>query len=381
LQNDCRSASLSWHKEINAIRFDLVLDRAKPMSTLTQEELNVVLALQQSGMDIAVATLAVVMATREHTRPEAALVDIVRRYTFLEDQATAAQAIATLKEMGWLTQSNSKYGPILVHQAADLRGKIARRIGDPGVTGRLAQLRSILEPNVHILGPMSEREVYESYLYRLRQAQREICLPMMAQSPREGAVPILQERAGQNVKVRVLVAAPDVVVRLWGEALEGRAREVMAGWVQNAAGYQSFEVRICHSAEAMRLATCVGIDHRVVRYDVYDVSRQRTLEGVMIEVESPPGFNLNLVDLFYQEFEEAWARSEPLGFFGRVRWRFGRYWQWWLSLLFLGLTITTFRTPTISGVLGSIAATFLVNAMVTSREELVNILRRLRNDK
>lgn len=348
-------------------------------SRLTREELEVIWALQATGLDIAAATLGVVMVTREHMRPESTLTDIVRQYTSLEDREVSAKAVATLKAMGWLVESGLRNGEVLLHQADDLREKIASRIGNPTVTARLAELRSILEPYVRILGPMSERYVFESYLDLLRQAERRILLPMMTQTPRQPAVvPILQERAAHGVRVQILLAAPEVVIRLWGESMGSVAREAIVGWKDNARGYASFEVRICHSTAPMQLATCVGIDNRIARYDIYDASQQRTLEGVMIEVESPQGLNLNLVNLFHREFQDAWGRAEPPGLLGAVRWRLGRYWQWASAVLFLALTLASLEEPGISGIFGSIAATFLVNAAVSSREEILAWFRRFR---
>src|SRR3712207_5072995 len=83
---------------------------------LTNQEQELVIALKNAGIPIASATLAIVMVTREHARPQAELADIVRHYPNLEDRSTAEAAIADPKRRGWLIELES-YGQYLIQQA------------------------------------------------------------------------------------------------------------------------------------------------------------------------------------------------------------------------------------------------------------------------
>lgn len=161
-------------------------------ASLNREELDIVRALRDVGISLPVATLAVVMITRDHARPENELADIVRQYQNLEDRSVAAEAIAELKRRNWLVISKS-YGQELIHQSPDLKEKLAQEIGDPILPDKLLKLCSSLEPCIRILGSMNDRSIYGSYLDLLSAAQREICLPMLATSPHISSVSILQD--------------------------------------------------------------------------------------------------------------------------------------------------------------------------------------------
>lgn len=334
------------------------------VASLTRDELNVVLALRKAGLPANAATLAVVMATREHARPEAELADIVRQYQSLETRSEAEQAIAELRRRGWLIESES-YGQHFIHQAPDLRDKLAKIIDDPQTSTRLLQLRSFLEPNVRIVGPMNERVVYETYLDLLRQAQSEICLPMLATSPRLSSVSILQERSQKGVHIRILLGSPKIVAILRGETMAAMAREAIIGWKENARQFPRMQIRVVHSVEDMLIATCMTIDRQLLRFDVYDPAKQRSLQGVMLEVESPVGLRLNLVGLFQERFESAWVRAQPIHALGRIGWWLGRGWQWWAFAVFTVLAFASAKTSW-SGIFASAAATFLVSALVAA---------------
>jgi predicted transcriptional regulator len=109
-------------------------------ASLTSDERNIIQRLKDTGLPPASASLAVVMSTREHSRPEAELVDIVRQYMWLESSNDAREAIRYLKEKGWL-EDYTTYGTTLVRQSAKLRKKIADELNDQSVKDQLKQIR------------------------------------------------------------------------------------------------------------------------------------------------------------------------------------------------------------------------------------------------
>jgi hypothetical protein len=76
---------------------------------LKPEEIEVVRALQNTGVALQEATLAVIMFTRGHARPERELADIISQYPNLEDGRAAQHMITTLVNKGWLVTTES-YG-------------------------------------------------------------------------------------------------------------------------------------------------------------------------------------------------------------------------------------------------------------------------------
>jgi hypothetical protein len=330
-------------------------------SPLTNEEFSIITKLKNTGVPIHTAVLAVILVTREYARPEQELIDIIRQYPHLEDRHTAVEAVAELRRRGWMSESDS-YDLHLIHQAPDLRDKLAALLTDPDLPTQLLNLRATLEANVKIVGPMKERVVYESFLELLASAQSEICLPMLATTPNLSAVPILQERARKGVKVRIILGSEKVVASIRGETIRAAARDAIVGWRNNAHEIQQMEVRISHRIEDMWIASCMTIDRRVLRFDIYDPNQQRSLQGVMLEVNSPLGLQLNLVSVFQHLFDDAWHRAEPFNPLGKLWWWLSRDWQWFAFLIF---TLLTFFSKEYfwTGIFGSVAATFLITAL------------------
>ncbi len=302
--------------------------------SLEAAEQEIVTALTQEGLSRPAAVLAVVMATRAHARPEDELVEIVRQYPSLEDSNTARKAIRDLVKRQWLETSYS-YALELTHQAPDLREKIENLLGRPGIAGELLRMRASLEPFVRIVGPMKDEIVYSSFLELLTNAQKRICLPMLATTPYDETVKILKERAEAGVQIQLLLGAPSLVARWRGEAMGKIAAERIERWWDLFHSYQNVGIRISHHAKDMAIASSVGVDNVIARYDIYDPYSQRSLEGVMIEASSPQGMSLNIVRMFYDVFEDAWQRAHQAGRLWWFRWVLHRWWKIELGLVVL----------------------------------------------
>jgi len=345
--------------------------------SLTREEHAVVQELQNSGMSAPAATLATVMLSRGHVRLERELADIVGQYPNLEGDGVAERTITELRRRGWLVRTEHM-GLHLTGKAADLQNKIEQQVHNPRIMQELINSMSVhsLLPNIRILGKMTEPDIYASYVHLLQNSQREVCLPMLATSPNLSVVSILRERARRGVHVRILLGSPNVAERLRGATVAKKSRESIDGWIHNAKGIPRMEVRIAHSVEDMLFATSWTVDGHLLRFDIYDPAKQRSLEGVMVEIISPVGLNLNIIQLFQTHFDEAWKHAEPTHLWGKIHWRFGRGWQWWA---FAASTIIAFvlsKNTIWSGIAISVAATFFVNALVTSWPTIRSSIRR-----
>ena len=331
------------------------------MIALTPEENSIVQSLTNKGLAPASAALSVVMATREHSRPEAELADIVRQYQGLELPDEALSAIRDLKQRGWIEPYDT-YGQTILRQATGLRGLLADFLGDKNAKDTLKKIRSSVDPVVRIRGSMNDEEVYLSYLELLKTAQSEICLPMLATTPKLESVPILQERARKGVKVKVLLAAPHLVATLRGETMRRAAVEAIRGWTIHSKDIPAFEVRVVQHLCDTYIATCMCIDGRLLRLDVYDPFKQRSLQGTLIEFECPQNLDLNVVRLFRDRFDEAWNRAKPAGLWWLPCWWFSRSWRWCLFVLFSILAWNFAKKPVALGVFSSAAASFLFTA-------------------
>jgi hypothetical protein len=334
-------------------------------TSLEAEENALVTRLARTGLSRGAATLAVVLVTRQHARPERELLDIVLQYPSLENLATAEAALRELRTLGWVINRDTE-SALLTEQVPDLRGKIADRLSDPPVADQLAALlRSNLDPMAaRVVGPMNDESVYSSYLELLRSAQDDICLPMLVTSTRLASVEILQERARAGVRVRILVGTPRIVASVRGETMRATAEQRIKEWTRNFSDLPSAEVRISHKLEDMWLGSSMAIDGKIVRLDVYDPERQRSLQGIMLEVADPRGLNLNVVRIFVGLFEQAWYRARPTNWAGRMLWRWRQLWKVWVGLLFTGAAFLPVPFAGWQDLLIGIAAALLATAVI-----------------
>jgi predicted transcriptional regulator len=349
-----------------------------PTSLLPDEDA-LIRRLSHNGLSRGAATLAVVLATRQHARPEKELLDIVLQYPGLENIAVAEGALRELRELGWV-QTREIENASLTSQAPGLRRQIAERLEDTQVAEILATLRANLDPAAaSVVGPMNDEHVYSTYLDLLRSAQTEICLPMLVTSTRLSSVDILRARAKAGVRVKILVGAPHIVAAIRGPTMRTTAEERIREWVRHFDGLPSAEVRVSHAKEDMWLASCMAIDRRIVRLDIYDPEVQRSLQGIMFEFVNPSGLNLNLVRLFGELFDQAWQRARPVTGAGRVIWRLGRTWKIWIGLIFACLA--TFPVPVrgwlelMVGMASALLATALIEFGATRRRRRRRVSR------
>jgi hypothetical protein len=304
------------------------------------------------------------MATRQHARPERELLDIVLQYPGLENRTGAEAALRELRALGWVVNRGSGSAQ-LTAQSPDLRERIGQRLKDRKVPDQLAELCCKLHPNAaRVLGPMTDGPVYSTYLELLRSAQDEICLPMLVTTSQLASVDILRERANAGVRIKILVGAPSVVAAMRGETMRPLAEQRIKEWVRNLGDLPSVEIRVSHDASDMGLGSCMAIDRRIVRFDVYDPNRQRSLQGIMLELANPQGLNLNLVRIFLDLFRAAWDRARPVTWPGRVLWRMRAAWKLWTGVLFAVLAFIPTGFQGWIELTAGIAAAFLSTALI-----------------
>ena len=150
-------------------------------------------------------------------------------------------------------------------------------------------------------------------------------------------VAILQERAKAGVRVRIILGSPALVARWRGEPMRRAAEQRIEEWLWKFKHLRTVQIRIARSLPDLEIASCASFDRRVVRLDIYDPYNQRSLEGVMVEVVSPPGMSLNLSRVFQRVFDSVWERAYSAGRFAKLRWIFRRWWKFWLGLTILAL--------------------------------------------
>jgi hypothetical protein len=319
-------------------------------------------------MSLQEATLAVIMFTRGHERPENELINIIDVYPGLENAQSMQSVIHRLIALQWLVTDTS-FGLTITKAAPDLQAKLETSTHNPNLISRLVQLRTntnALPPNIRMIGPTSNHRSYGTFLDLLRHAQSEICLPMLITPPYQATASILQERASHGVHIRILLASPQVAVKTRRETVASKAERAIKEWKRIARGYPNMEIRVSHCIEAMHhLATSWTLDRKLLRYDFYAPSHQRSLSGFLMEFDSRAAPELNIIHMFQACFDEAWKQAKPSTHLLGVWWGIKQNWRWGAGLVTLLIAIP-FRTSIWGNILLPISATFFFNALVSS---------------
>jgi hypothetical protein len=336
-----------------------------------------ILILKNAGLDQADATLAVLLAVRGRMDLADQFVQDVQEYPSLERRPVAEKAVQNLLDRGWIVQ-DVKYDRRYLKPAANLREQLADFCGKKKLATRLLELHRQNPPRyLRQLGSLSEADVMESYHDLLRSAQEDFCQAMMSTDPAIPAAQIMMERAESGVSVRLLLIAPELVGGIWGEPQRQVARATNVGWLALAKKRRHFHVRVTHDRESIGLATCWSVDRRLVRYAVYDPKLERAHQGEMLEVDCNHGRQVNMVDAFMRQFDDAWATARRPGFRGALGYYSRRWWKWPLGVALLLAAIAVGET---SGreVLAASGATVLLDALIESRKRLLRWIHRVR---
>jgi hypothetical protein len=345
---------------------------------LSPAEQDVISTLTRRGMAVIDATTLVLMVARSLARSRAQLVDVVLTgYPGLEDGGETDAAVGRLLTEGWLVEWPTA-GVILCTAAPEVVGRISEYTDDPSIGERLMEARARLDPSVRLLGLINSDEKRVAFVGALRFAQREVRLPFLATPATIEPVGDLESRARQGVRLRILLASPDVVATLRGESQRQRGHDSVEGWTALARNWPNTEVRVAQKPVDMLMAASCSFDESRAQLAVYDIWKQRSQESTVLEVHRS-GFSPNLITLFNEQFDAAWHRSRPTGRTQRALWWVNRL--GWEIVLLVSATLTALffvSVPVLGNIAGGVAATALVTVMTRYRTLVGGLFRRLR---
>jgi hypothetical protein len=344
---------------------------------LSRIQNQVALELQHSGQPFERALIITVMATRTTATSRRQLVDeVLTGYPGLEDPSTVESSLAQLVTDGWLMETNVS-GATLCQAALDIIPRIGELIGPPLVSS-LADFRARQTPNLSLIGRIDDQISVDTVYEAIRSAQREICLPFLGTPSSIAIAEELLERARRGVRIRILVASPDVVAKLKGEAQRQRGIASVRGWSAQTRDWPNTETRIATHVNDMLMAASASFDANRAILAVFDAGRQRAHESTVIDV-GRNGYALNLAVLFYRNFNEGWARGKPIGGFQILWWRLSRF-AWEICFLASLIIASAFAKtqPTLSSVAAGVSATILVSIGIRYRDGIRRVYARLR---
>lgn len=347
------------------------------MVELSSVQNETVLKLQHSGQSFERSMIITVMATRTTATSRRQLIDeVLTGYPGLENPSAVGAAVAQLITDGWLVETDVS-GVKQCQAAPDILTRIGERIG-PGPVSALAEFRGRQTPNFSLIGKIDDQLSVDTIYGAIRSAQREICLPFLGTPSSIAIAEELHERARRGVRIRILVASPEVVAKLRGEAQRQRGVVSVAGWATQTRDWPNTETRIATHADDMLMAASASFDANRVILAVFDTGRQRAHESTVIDVERQ-GYALNLVALFNRHFNEAWARAKPTNGIRRFWWRLSRFaWEICFIVSLIVASIFAKSQPTLSSIAAGVSATSLVTIGIRYRDWVRRIYARLR---
>ncbi len=96
--------------------------------------------------------------------------------------------------------------------------------------------------------------------------------------------------------------------------------------------------------------------------------KQRSLQGVMLEVRAPEGQNINLVQAFDERFDDAWEHSRPINLKGILWWHLRRRWEFVSAALAMILILPASQIAIAVALLIGIASGLVANGIIREAE-------------
>lgn len=277
-------------------------------------QLQIIEMLERGGWSTSKATVLTVMVTKEYSRGLRQLVDILTGYPGLENGAETESVINVLLVDGWLTRSN-EYGEEFIGRSPRARRRLEVELG---LEQDASQIDDAITPKtrrVQSLGDMTRREVLRAMTVGIRGAHSVIRLSLLSTSTGLEVLPILKLRASQGVRVKVLLASPGVAVLLRGEAQRARAERSLAEWRSVEKEVKNLEVREAMIVSNAILSGSISFDDSNWQLAVYDPHTERAQHAEMLIFNSRAA---NVVDVFNEHFDRAWAESRGSSLVRRV---------------------------------------------------------------
>ena len=347
---------------------------------LTASEEAVIEELVLAGESYPNAAVAVLMATRDHSRRQQQLIEVALcGYPGLEDKSIIAAAVHHLLNIHWLQRSR-RGAEGLIAAATDLPSKIAERAGDPSIVDKLRVARDQQEQYVRLLGGMTHPEAERAFRLAVAGSQSTIKLPMLGTPPTFEGVNDLLARAAAGVEILVLLASPTLVSELRGPSAHKRASLSIAGWRDLARQHSHLHIRITHRRQAMLTAASASFDGVKAQLAVYDPYAERSQSSQVIQAYKR-GAIVNLTELVDDHFDREWSRARPIGVLGVLLW-YCREYRWEAFFALALIVLLRSQDARVQNVAGGIAVVCLIQVLAhlgsIAGGSLAWIMRRIR---
>jgi len=284
----------------------------------SQEQKDIITKLRISNCYTEIETpFIVVMATYNFARSKNDLKTMLSEYPGMDDYEQLEIIIEQALEKGYI-KSKSDNG-ILIHYMDDESCLLAIKQYGKDIQDKILSCRNAFQESSCVInygilaggnppgGMDSLGKVYTTFIQTIKDAQKEILLPMINTQAHEVTIEALQQRAKKGVKIKILLAHYDKVA----SKLRNRKESSISDWVKAFEGVPNVSIRIYTNIDDAILASSVIIDRQIVRMCIFDHHKEKTSHGTLIECYKE-GVELNLFRILYDKFNDIWERAHPV---------------------------------------------------------------------
>ena len=256
--------------------------------------------------------LLIIMSTYNFARTKEDLVGILCEYSGLSDKKRLKAAIEECIRDNYLTEVSVMGSSYCIQNEECLNNFLSSIPKDTRKKILLCRNQYNLSNRVKVEGLLSgggkKGDINAEFIMLLQDAQSEILLPMFNTSANDRIIKILKDRALAGVKIKILLADYDKVVKKHRPGKQSTVNE----WKDPLSQIDNVEIRIYTRLDDAEIYSSAIIDRRICRICVFDVRKEKSSNGTLITCTQEQGEKINLIDMMIIRFFEIWGRSYPV---------------------------------------------------------------------
>lgn len=250
-----------------------------------------------------VSAILVLMYARESCMVRESLTAFLSNYPYLNNRQCVSDSLNILLGKDYLVQQRDIGTGFYKIKINDNIIQMLKTSYGQNVS-LLEQSREKLEC-IKTFGKTNSNDNSSLFYKRMQQAQNEISIVYIATEPYISTVSVLKSiLTNVNVKIKLLVANDEICRRLRG--VNSPAQK----WYEEFKEFKNFEIRVYNSIEGTQIATSTLVDQKVLRMTVFDIMKQRTADGYMLEIVNMMGYEMNLIQIYCEKFNKIWQEAD-----------------------------------------------------------------------
>ncbi len=269
--------------------------------------------INQRGVSIDRATVAVYLYFNRIIKPkeelEQILINLCPTILYSEENHTGivSKAIEWMINEGLAQNTfNKSLDTPGISVSDDFPEKMEQLTQSSGIADDLRKkyesfdLPVIVEPK-GIVGRREEN--YSEMITHIQLAHNSIKYAVLTTPTYPVTVNALIAAAKRGVKVQVLVASEKIT-----RAYKNQP-SVAAEWKSAFKDIANAQVKIFEDEQAGELCSSIIIDDKILRLDIYDFRKIRSLNGYLIEISNKQGERINIINWAVNKFDSIWNNS------------------------------------------------------------------------